>query len=80
MTSENIGKLEPGDDLNQDADTTLRIPTLTLTPLTPKQLASRKGWEPRKLRRRLWERVKAFWAKPRHLQVGRVTVTIREAK
>ncbi len=44
--------------------------------LSPRQLAARKGHITRKIRRRFWERVKAFWARPRRWRVGRVVIMI----
>ena len=48
--------------------------------LSPRQLAARKGHVTRRLRRRLWEKVKAFLARPRRWQVGRVVVLIKGVK
>ncbi len=52
---------------------------LTLT-LTPRQLAARKGHITRKLRRRLWQKVKAFWTRGRRWRVGRVVISIKEGR
>ena len=59
-----------------------RIPSIVVVgeSLSPRQLAARKGHVTRRLRRRLWEKVKAAWAKPRRWQVRRVVIVIKEVK